>query len=188
VTTLYNFCSLSGCADGSLPIARLAVGTDENLYGTTSDGGSGTGCSSTSFCGTIFKLTPAGVLTTLHSFDMTDGSDPEGRLVQATDGKFYGTTAGGGSYHDGTVFRLSVGLSPFVEPVPTSGKVGAAVVILGNNLNGTTRVTFNGTTTVFAVVSSSEITTTVPKGATSGKIQVTTPSGTLTSNVKFRVS
>jgi uncharacterized protein (TIGR03437 family) len=75
-----------------------------------------------------------------------------------------------------------------VETLPTSGKVGAAVKILGTGLTGATSVTFNGTAAIFKVVSSSEITTTVPAGATSGKVQVKTPSRTLSSNVAFRVT
>ena len=80
-----------------------------------------------------------------------------------------------------------MGLSPFVKPLPPSGKVGAAVRILGSNLTGATSVTFNGAAAVFTEVSNSEITTTVPAGATSGEVQVVTPSGTLSSNVPFRV-
>jgi uncharacterized repeat protein (TIGR03803 family) len=137
--------------------------------------------------GTIFKITPSGKLATLHSFDSTDGKQPYACLVQGTNGDFYGTTVFGGANSAGTVFSLSVGLGPFVETLPTSGKVGAAVKILGTNMTGATKVTFNGTLAVFKVVSSSEITTTVPTGATTGKVKVTTPSGTLTSNVNFRV-
>jgi uncharacterized protein (TIGR03437 family) len=88
----------------------------------------------------------------------------------------------------GTVFSLSVGLGPFVETQPTSGKVGAAVKILGTDLTGASRVTFNGTAARFTVVSKSEIKTTVPAGATTGTVEVTTPKGTLKSNVVFRVS
>ena len=65
--------------------------------------------------------------------------------------------------------------------------MGAAGKILGTNLTGSTSVTFNGTAATFTVVSSSEITTTVPTGATTGKVKVTTPHRTLTSNVTFRV-
>jgi uncharacterized protein (TIGR03437 family) len=61
-------------------------------------------------------------------------------------------------------------------------------MILGTDLTGATSVTFNGTAAAFSVVSSSEITTTVPTGATTGTVQVTTSSGTLSSNVNFRVS
>jgi large repetitive protein len=107
--------------------------------------------------------------------------------VQATDGNFYGTTSIGGTYNDGTVFSLSVGLRPFVETRPTSGEAGAAVIILGNNLTGATGVSFNGTAAAFTVVSSTKIITTVPDGATTGQVEVTTPSGTLTSNVSFNV-
>lgn len=91
-------------------------------------------------------------------------------------------------YTCGTVFKLSVGLGRFVKTLPTSGKVGATVKILGTNLTGATSVTFNGTAATFTVVSSSEITTTVPTGATSGKVKVVTPGGTLTSNANFRVT
>lgn len=80
-----------------------------------------------------------------------------------------------------------MGLGPFVQTVPTSGKVGTAVGILGTNLTGATSVAFNGTATTFTVVSSSFIKTTVPAGATTGTVQVVTPSETLSSNVPFRV-
>jgi hypothetical protein len=61
------------------------------------------------------------------------------------------------------------------------------VKILGTDLTGATGVSFNGAAAVFEVISSSEITATVPAGASSGKVQVETPSGTLSSNVSFRV-
>ena len=187
LTTLYSFCSLSGCADGSGP-SDLLLATDGNFYGTTVEGG--VYACSWGGCGTIFKITPGGTLTTLHSFDQTDGWDPDG-LVQATNGTLYGNTyLGGSSYCSdgcGTVFSLAVGLGPFVETVPTAGAVGTSVIILGTNLTGATSVTFNGTAAAFTVVSSSEITTTAPADATTGKVQVVTPSGTLTSNVNFQV-
>jgi hypothetical protein len=75
-----------------------------------------------------------------------------------------------------------------VETAPISGKVGTKVIILGNKLKGTTSVTFNGAAAVFKVVSSTEITTTVPRRAITGLVQVTTPSRTLTSNVNFLVT
>jgi len=108
-------------------------------------------------------------------------------LFQATDGNFYGTTVAGGANANGTVFRLSLGLSPSVETQPTSGKVGAVVKILGNNLDGATSVAFNGTPAVIEVLSRTELTTTVPAGATTGTVEVVTPNGTLSSNVPFRV-
>ncbi len=193
LTTLYSFCSESNCADGQYPsYTGLVQATDGNLYGVTGQGGGNTGCGS-SGCGTAFKITPTGTLTTVYYFCSAlgrycnDGSYPVG-LVQYTNGDLYGTTGGGGANNDGTVFSLSGGLGPFVETLPTSGKVGAAVKILGTKLTGATSVKFNGKAAVFKVVSASLITTTVPTGAITGTVDVTTPKGTLKSNVVFRVT
>ncbi|MGA2591657.1 MAG: choice-of-anchor tandem repeat GloVer-containing protein [Bryobacteraceae bacterium] len=246
LTTLYNFCSQSGCADGEYPSSGLVQATNGELYGSTSYGGSGglygtvfkitpTGtlatlhsflCAPSGACtdgygptaaliqatdgslygttsrggaryaGTVFRITPRGTLTTVYDFcsqiPCTDGYGPQGGLVQATNGEFYGTAFSGGAGGEctngcGTVFSLSVGLSPFVKPQPASGKVGAVVRILGTDLTGTTSLTFNGMAAVFKVESASLILATVPTGATTGTIQVVTPSGTLSSNVAFRV-
>jgi uncharacterized repeat protein (TIGR03803 family) len=184
LTTLYSFCSQSGCTDGQFPAAALVQANDGNLYGTTSGGGVNGGQ------GTIFKITLGGTLTTLYNFcsqnECTDGAEPLAALVQDTNGKFYGTAEGGAGY--GVVFSLSVGLRPFVETTPTSGKVGTTVRILGSNLTGATNVSFNGTAATFKVVSGSEITTTVPTGATTGKVTLTTPKGTLSGKMSFQVS
>lgn len=193
LTTLYSFCALANCDDGEEPMAGLVQATDGNFYGTTYFGGTGVCFSS---CGTVFEITPTGELTTLVNFDGTDGRHPDAAVTQDTSGAFYGTTYEGGTSDScfgggagcGTVFTLSVGLGPFVETLPSSGKVGAAVKILGTDLTGATSVTFNGTPATFKVVSASEITTTVPSGATSGTVQVTLPSETLSSSVPFRVS
>jgi uncharacterized repeat protein (TIGR03803 family) len=186
-TTLYSFCDKTNCTDGSGPGAGLIQGTDGNLYGTTSHGGNAGD-------GTVFEITPGGTLTTLYSFCShvnnglcTDGEFPAAGLIQATNGDFYGTTLSGGANGDGVVFRLSVGLGPFVETQTTSGTVGAAVKILGTDLTGATSVTFNGTPATFAVVSKSHINATVPTGATTGFVEVVTPGGTLTSNVVYTV-
>jgi uncharacterized repeat protein (TIGR03803 family) len=185
LTTLYSFCAQSNCADGSQPFAGLVQATDGNFYGTTQGGGANSE-------GTIFKITSGGTLTALYSFcaqtNCADGSQPFAGLVQATDGNFYGTTYAGGVNNFGTVFSLAVGLGPFVETRPSSGKVGAKVIILGTNLKGATSASFNGTAATFTVVSASEINTTVPAGATTGKVQVKTPSGTLKSNLIFKVT
>jgi uncharacterized repeat protein (TIGR03803 family) len=180
LTTIYNFCTQIACTDGSDARSGVILGSDGNLYGTTYYGG-------TYNEGTVFRITPAGVLTTLHSFDGTDGYDPIGVMFQATNGVFYGQTTLGGSGGEGTIFSLDVGLRSFVETAPTSGTVGTNVIILGNKLTGATSVTFNGTSASFTVASKSEITATVPSGATTGPVKVTTPSGTLTSNVNFLV-
>jgi uncharacterized repeat protein (TIGR03803 family) len=181
LTTLHSFDG----TDGADPYGGLVQATNGNFYGTASGGGSSGNC--IGGCGTVFKIRPAGKLTTLHGFAGADGELPEAGLVQATNGNFYGTTANGGTLGEGTVFSLSVGLGPFVETRPTFGKAGATVVILGTNLTGATSVSFNGTAAKFTVVSKSEIKTTVPTGATTGKVKVTTPKRTLTSNLVFRV-
>jgi uncharacterized repeat protein (TIGR03803 family) len=184
LNTLHSFDN----TDGAAPFAVIQA-TDGNFYGATLFGG-------TNNAGTIFRISPKGTLTTVYSFcaqsGCLDGMYPE-TLLQDTNGKFYGPTYEGGSSTActggcGTIFSLSVGLKPFVETQTTSGKVGAAVKILGTSLTGATNVTFNGTSAIFTVVSGSLITTTVPPGATTGKVQVVTPSGTLTSNVNFQVT
>jgi uncharacterized repeat protein (TIGR03803 family) len=191
LTTLNSFNN----TDGATPWAGLVQGSDGNLYGTTLEGGS-----SANGDGTIFQITTSGTLTSLYSFCLKkvcpDGDFPYAGLVQDTNGNFYGTTSGGGKTKGsdcegdacGTVFSLSVGLSPFVKTLPTTGKVGAAVNILGTDLTGATSVTFNGTAATFTVVSASEIKTSVPAGATTGNVTVTTPSDTLPSNTEFLVT
>jgi len=165
--------------------------TDGNFYGTTLNGGVNFLASfnaGNNGCGTIFEVTPGGQLTTLYSFcsqpNCTDGVTPNG-LMEATNGNFYGTTVGVNI--TGSVFSLSVGLSPFVETLPGAGNTGAEVGILGNKLSGATSVTFNGTPAQFKVKSPTLILTHVPNGATTGYVTVTTPTGTLTSNVPFQV-
>ena len=176
LTTLHGFAN----TDGAYPYGTLVQATDGNFYGPTSCGGASNN-------GTLFKITSKGTLTSLYSFGGPDGSFPYAGLIQSTNGTLYGTAVVGGTDNDGTVFSLSVGLGPFVETNPTSGKVGASVIILGNKLTGATAVSFNGAAATFTVISSTEIKTTVPTDATTGTVEVTTPSGTLKSNVAFRV-
>jgi uncharacterized repeat protein (TIGR03803 family) len=191
LTTLYSFCAKTDCTDGANPSAGLIQATDGSLYGTTFSGGSNeTSCNAG--CGTIFRITTAGAFTTLYNFcsksGCVDGSQPQEGLVQHTNGTLYGTTYYGGTDGLGTVYSLSAGLGAFVETLPTAGKVGAKVTILGTSLTGATSVSFDGTAATFKVVSSSEITTTVPTGAKTGIVQVTTSGGTLSSNVVFVVT
>jgi uncharacterized repeat protein (TIGR03803 family) len=188
MTTLYTFCSQPYCTDGNLPMSGVIQGTDGNFYGTTSTGGAA--CTGYAYqgCGTVFEITASGKLTTLHSFDGHDGDAPWAGLVQATNGDFYGTTSVYGTGSGvGTIFRLSMGLAPFVRALPNSGKVGAKILILGTNLKGSTSVTFNGAAATFQIVSAAEIIATIPAGATTGTIDVARPSGTLKSNVPFQV-
>jgi len=136
--------------------------------------------------GVIFQITRSGKFTLLHTFTGADGSGPS-TLMQATDGNFYGVAAGGGTNGGGTLFKLSMGLGPFVETIPTFGKAGAEVTIVGGDLTGATSVTFNGAPAAFTIVSPTAIRAAVPSGATRGTVQVVTPGGTLSSNVQFLV-
>ncbi len=123
LTTLYNFCSQSGCADGQGPAAGLIQASDGNFYGTTTGSGANGG-------GTIFEITPGGTLTTLYSFcsqsPCADGQEPKAALIQATDGNFYGTTLYGGPNNDGTVFKL----------VPAFSTTSPGILQTGGLLNG----------------------------------------------------
>jgi uncharacterized repeat protein (TIGR03803 family) len=105
LTTLYSFCSQSNCADGEQPVGTLVRDAGNNFYGITSGGGFNPG-------GTVFKITPAGVLTTVYSFcalaECADGQEPVAGLVQSSkNGNFYGTTALGGINGGGTVFEIT---------------------------------------------------------------------------------
>src|SRR5581483_11729498 len=101
-TVLYSF---TGGVDAIFPTAGLVQGSDGNFYGMTTNGGSGS-CSGG--CGTVFRVTPSGVETVLHSFASgSDGANPYGSLIQATDGNFYGTTYLGGVNNKGTIFKIT---------------------------------------------------------------------------------
>ncbi len=131
-TVLYSF---GGTGDGADP-ANLILGSDGNLYGTTIEGGTSTNCSSYG-CGTAFEFnltTDPGTETVLYSFvgGSTDGADPQGGLIQGSDGNFYGTTYEGGANDTGTIYRITpAGSAPASETVlysfggPSGGKDGA---------------------------------------------------------------
>jgi uncharacterized repeat protein (TIGR03803 family) len=99
LTPLYIF---TGGSDGGGP-SGLVLGSDGNFYGTTAYGGTNVN----SGFGTVFKMSPAGTLTTLHRFSGADGRTPFAELVQGSDGYFYGTTEAGGTSDHGTVFRIN---------------------------------------------------------------------------------
>ncbi|MEY2429377.1 MAG: hypothetical protein QOJ40_2262 [Verrucomicrobiota bacterium] len=112
LTTMVLFAN----TNGAVPQATLMCGSDGYFYGTTSHGGAYTNDIGTGN-GTVFRLTTNGALTTIFSFNGTNGAGPQARLVQGADGSFYGTTANGGATGNGTVFRLSVLQAPVFQLV-----------------------------------------------------------------------
>jgi uncharacterized repeat protein (TIGR03803 family) len=114
LTTLYSFCAFSQCGDGAEPLGALIEAANGEFYGTTSAGGSSSYCTPVyghlAGCGTVFKMTPSGLLTTIYNFcsqpPCADGSQPTG-LVQAANGSLYGTTFGGGTNGGGTIFMIT---------------------------------------------------------------------------------
>ncbi len=135
-TVLYSF---AGGSDGSNPYASLVFDSAGNLYGTTYAGGSNN-------LGTVFKITPSGAETVLHTFGSgNDGAAPYAGLVMDSSGNLYGTTSVGGSSSHGTVFKIT---PTGTETVLHSFGVGSD----GQDLNGGLLIDSNGnlygTTTV----------------------------------------
>jgi uncharacterized repeat protein (TIGR03803 family) len=206
LTALASFSNVNGARPGALVQA-----SDGNFYGATFFGNSSTNCGINSptgtpyGCGTIFKMTPSGILTTLLNFNNTNGANPL-ELIEGSDGNLYGVTNAGGSstncgtnsltglpYGCGTVFKLNASLAPFAPALtgytPNSGPVGTSVVITGSNLIGTTSVKFsNGISASFTINSDKQITARIPNGAMTGPFSVTTPGGTYNTATSFTVT
>jgi len=176
LTTLWQFAT-NDPASGHVLLTGLVQGTDGNFYGTTSEGG-------TNGAGTVFQITPQGLLTSLWQFATnapTNGLAPTSALVQGRDGNFYGTTDAGGTNQDGTIFRITTNgmLTSLWSFNDTDGK-NPDNLALGNDGN------FYGTTphggknengTVFQFTSQGILTTLWQFGSDTNK--GTQPIGTL---------
>ncbi len=155
LTLLHSF---SGTPDGVNPRDGLVRDKAGNLYGTTIYGGTGGGY------GTVFKLSPAGKLTLLHSFSGNpDGVNPYARLARDSAGNLYGTTFYGGTFGYGTVFKVSkagkLTLLHSFNYAPDGGNlIGGLVLDKAGNLYGTTSAGgdtscgFSGCGTVFEIM------------------------------------
>lgn len=139
-TSLFSFNGSNGQAPQG-----LVQGRDGNLYGTTGVGGSANN-------GTIFRMTPAGVVTTLHQFT-TDGDGPS-TLVLGTDGSFYGTTSLGGASSQGAVYKFSASGYSLVTNL-FYGQNGVSALVEGpdGNFYGTAEGGANNWGVVFRVSS-----------------------------------
>jgi uncharacterized repeat protein (TIGR03803 family) len=97
-----------GTSDGAQPYTGVIQGTDGNLYGTTSAGGSG---NCPGGCGTVFKSTIAGAESLLYSFGPSPAGGPQppqpSSLIEGSDGNFYGTTTNGGQFGLGSFFKVT---------------------------------------------------------------------------------
>jgi uncharacterized repeat protein (TIGR03803 family) len=137
VTTVYNFSALDVNdlnSDGASP-STLVRGSDGNFYGTTKTGGA-------FGFGTIFQLTPAGVLTVLHDFlGTTDGNTPTA-FIQGSDGNFYGAMQFGGPKGDGLIYEITPGGALTTLYSFAAGSDGGNPVTLLEGLDGN----FYGTT------------------------------------------
>ena len=133
-TVLHSF------AGRQQPNGRLIMDSAGDLYGTTTGGGANNG-------GTVFKISPNGTETILHAFagGTTDGAEPEGGVIMDSAGNLYGTTAGGGAYDLGTVFKISPAgtetvLHSFVGGTTDGARPEVALVMdSAGNFYGTTQ-------------------------------------------------
>jgi len=160
-TTLYSF----NGTNGSRPDASVMQGNDGNFYGTTAHGGLGyDGTNTYSGLGTVFQVTANGALTTLVSFNGTNGAHSFAGLVRGSDGHFYGTTYLGGADDLGTIFRLIVNHTPSFTKGPDQTVLEdagaqsvanwAASISAGSDYESSQRLTFlvsNNNSSLFAV-------------------------------------
>ena len=178
---LHSFGATFG--DGEYPGAGLLLATDGNYYGSAAEGGKYDD-------GILFNTSTSGTYTDLFSFNNSVNllqMSPLSPPVQDTNGTLYGMTEFGGTDNEGTIYSLNMGLPAFVNSPLFSGKQGGSVLILGQHLTETSKVTFNGVEADFVVKSDTHLSATVPSGATTGYIQVTTGSGVVKSRKIFRV-
>jgi uncharacterized repeat protein (TIGR03803 family) len=163
--TIYHFCALSNCTDGSQPIGGPIVASDFNIYGTTATGGAHN-------AGSVYQFTPWHQLTTLYSFcsktNCADGETPESALVQGTNGQFYGTTSFGGTSNEGTAYQLST-IPPnggACNGTYSSNYVGNIYISSGQNCE------FTGGATIFGNVYETGGTLTLSNATVLGNVQI----------------
>jgi uncharacterized repeat protein (TIGR03803 family) len=164
---LSTLASFPGGANGSGPLGGVTLATDGNFYGTTSTGGAWGK-------GTVFKMTPAGILTSLASFNGTNGQTPSGRLVADAGGLFYGVCQFGGTSNAGTVFTVTTGgtITRLVEFNGTNGSQPVSTLLPdgGGNFLGTCWGGFTNSGSVFRVTPAGTLTTLVNFNGVNGRL------------------
>jgi uncharacterized repeat protein (TIGR03803 family) len=146
LTTLYVFCSLSNCADGSNPTPSLVAGSDGNFYGTTEYGGPyESEVDEPINAGTVFELNPTDTsspINTVFAFcppnnNCTAGDQPLAGVAEGSDGSFYGTTFGGGAENGGTIYKLAA--MPAL-PAPVQVSLSSSHVMPGKPVTASLKV------------------------------------------------
>jgi uncharacterized repeat protein (TIGR03803 family) len=172
VTTLASFTQ----ASGFYSLSPLIQATDGNFYGTTNRGGA-----NYPGFGTIFKATPTGTLTVLHSFDGTDGELCLAGLVQGTDGNFYGTTSfgGGNPNYGGTVFKITpTGTLTTLHNFGSGDGTGPSAALIqatdGNFYGTTSGFGVSNTGTIFKITPAGTLTTLFTFDGTDGELPYST--------------
>jgi uncharacterized repeat protein (TIGR03803 family) len=136
---IHRFCSIRPyCGDGFNPAGPLVAGTDGNVYGATSQGGTGSGCSQPA-CGTIFRVTPSsGAYEVVFSFSSSNGGGFPSGQTPAADGTFYGVTSEGGSlfHYTPVTGTLQTTALPFPFPSGCAGLACFATTVLTFGPNG----------------------------------------------------
>jgi uncharacterized repeat protein (TIGR03803 family) len=190
LTVLHNFDGTAGTKDGNRPYAGLVLSSYRNpftgdpiYYGVTSAGG-------TNGLGMLYEIFLDTYYGILFDFSQATGSVPYATLTQHTNGPLYGEATSGGASGHGALFSFQWDpyTPSFIGAVPTSGKVGQPVGILGHFLTGASAVKFGSVSSPFTVVLDTYLTTTVPPGAPTGVVEVDAFLGPYFSNGNFRVT
>ena len=135
---LYGFCAEGGhcLTTGAYPFGGVTLGLDGNLWGTTQGGGK-------DGAGTVFKMTPAGTLTTLYSFtNGNDDSAPVFTLLQGQDGNMYGVSEEQYNGQYGSFFKMSTKGKISPHPFAYTNGASPSLPVQGTdgNFYGTTQV------------------------------------------------
>ncbi len=177
-TKLYDFGATTDLPQ--VPQAQLVQGRDGNLYSTTMYGGAYKTCGAygMDYCGAVYELTPAGILTVVHNFNGSDGSIPQSGVALGTDGALYGSTNGNGRDY-GNIFKIASDGSmtivyKFKNCKESCWPSAALVQGTDGSLYGTSTLGPNGNSTVYKMTPDKGLTVLHVFDASEGRL-VTAP-------------